>query len=30
VFSADLVYVAVRTGTLEPVPVPESFRLAAG
>ena len=30
VFSADLVYVAVRTGTLEPVSVPESFRLAAG
>jgi acyl-CoA thioester hydrolase len=30
VFSADLTYVAVRTGTTDTVPVPEDFRSAAG
>lgn len=29
VFTADLTYVAVRTGTTEPVRVPEDFRAAA-
>jgi acyl-CoA thioesterase FadM len=30
VFSAELTYVAVRTGTTETVPVPDEFRAAAG
>jgi acyl-CoA thioester hydrolase len=30
VFSADLTYVAVRTGTLDTVRVPDAFRTAAG
>jgi acyl-CoA thioester hydrolase len=29
VFTAELTYVAVRTGTLEPVPVPDDFRAVA-
>ena len=29
VFTADITYVAVRTGTTETVPVPDSFRAAA-
>jgi hypothetical protein len=29
VFSADITYVAVRTGTTETVPVPDEFRAAA-
>ena len=29
IFEADLTYIAVRTGTLETVPVPEAFRVAA-
>ena len=30
VFTADLTYVAVTTGTTDPVPVPDDFRAAAG
>ena len=30
IFSADITYVAVRTGTTETVPVPDDFRAAAG
>jgi acyl-CoA thioesterase FadM len=29
VFTADLTYVAVATGTTDPVPVPDEFRAAA-